>query len=93
MNWRGGCEDSGEKKCSIKIHLAIDASTKEIIAMDVAPGDVDDSEALPSLVKNASKHKIVAKAYDILSSMNIVPIIRPRKNARTDKGLLGDKGS
>jgi hypothetical protein len=43
----------GRKKHYIKIHFAIDARTKEIIAIDVTTDDVHDSEVLPSLMANA----------------------------------------
>jgi hypothetical protein len=37
------------RKRYIKIHFAVDAKTKEIIAMEVTTDDVHDSKVLPSL--------------------------------------------
>jgi hypothetical protein len=65
--------------------------------MDVTTDDVHDSEVLPSLMANASRHRAIIEAYmdgaydssknyAPLRGMNINPIIKPRRNARVDRG-------
>jgi hypothetical protein len=65
--------------------------------MDVTTDDVHDSEVLPRLLKDTSINRDVIKAfmdgaydtrwsYIILRGMGIRPIIKPRANARTDRG-------
>jgi hypothetical protein len=87
----------GRRKRYIKIHLAVDINTKEVISMDVTTDDVHDSEVLPRILKDASINRDVIEAfmdgaydtgnsYIILRGMGIRPIIKPRANARTDRG-------
>jgi len=65
--------------------------------MEVTTDDVHDSEVLPSLMANASRHRATietyingaydsSKNYALLRGMNINPIIKPRRNARVDRG-------
>jgi hypothetical protein len=65
--------------------------------MDVTTDDVHDSEVLPRLLKDTSINRDFIKAfmdgaydtrwsYIILRGMGIRPIIKPRANARTDRG-------
>ena len=65
--------------------------------MDVTTDDIHDSEGLPNLIADASRHRTIAeaymdgaydsgKAYRLLEGMGVKPIIKPRKNARTDRG-------
>jgi len=86
-----------ERKRYIKIHFAVDINTKEAISMDVTTDDVHDSEVLPRLLKDASMNRDVIEAfmdgaydtrgsYILLRGMGIRPIIKPRANARTDRG-------
>ncbi|MEM2169166.1 MAG: transposase [Candidatus Bathyarchaeia archaeon] len=71
--------------------------TKEVVAMEVTTDDVDDSEALPTLVKEALKHRMVSEAimdrsydpfkvYRLLKRQGIKATIKPRRDARHDKG-------
>jgi hypothetical protein len=87
----------GKKKRYIKIHFAVDVITKEVLAMEVTTDDVHDSEVLPSLIMNASRHRAIIEAcidgaydssknYALLRGMGIKPIIKPRRNARVDRG-------
>jgi hypothetical protein len=87
----------GRKKRYIKIHFAVDIRTKEVLAMDVTKDDKHDSEALPNLIMNASRYRLISEAYmdgaydssktyALLRKMRIKPIIKPRRNARTDRG-------
>jgi hypothetical protein len=87
----------GGRKRYIKIHFAVDINTKEVISMDVTTDDVHDSEVLPRLLKDASRNRDVIEAfmdgaydtgnsYILLRGMGVRPIIKPRANARTDRG-------
>jgi hypothetical protein len=87
----------GGRKRYIKIHFVVDINTKEAISMDVTTDDVYDSEVLPRLLKDASMSRDVIEAfmdgaydtgnsYILLRGMGVGPIIKPRANARTDRG-------
>jgi hypothetical protein len=87
----------GRRKRYIKIHFAVDINTKEAISMDVTTDDIHDSEVLLRLLKDASMSRDVAEAfmdgaydtgnsYILLRGMGVRPIIKPRANARTDRG-------
>jgi len=65
--------------------------------MEVTTDDVHDSKVLPSLIMNASRHRLIyeaymdgaydsSKNYALLRKMSIKPIIKPRKNTRVDRG-------
>jgi hypothetical protein len=65
--------------------------------MEVTTDDVQDSEVLPSLMANASRHRLIyeaymdgaydsSKNYALLRGMSIKSIIKPRRNARVDRG-------
>jgi len=56
-----------------------------------------DSEVLPSIMADASRYRLISeacmdgaydsrKSYRLLRSMGVKPIIKPRKNARADRG-------
>jgi hypothetical protein len=81
----------------LKIHLAIDARTGEIVFLEGTTDRVHDSEAARRMVDRSMKAGNVIKvigdgAYDSirlirhLERRGIEPIIRPRRNARTDRG-------
>jgi len=87
----------GRKKRYIKIHFAVDVKTKEVLAMYVTTDDKHDSEVLPSIIADASRHRLISeacmdgaydsiKSYRLLKRAGIKPIIKPRRNARTDRG-------
>jgi hypothetical protein len=81
----------GRRKRYIKINFLVDINTKEVISIDVTTDDVHDSEVIPRLLKDASMNRDVAEAfmdgaYILLRRMGIRPIIKPRANARTDRG-------
>jgi hypothetical protein len=87
----------GEKKRYVKVHFAVDVRTKEVLAMDVTTDDTHDSEVLPNLILDASRHRLISeacmdgaydsiKSYRLLKRMGVKPIIKPRRNARIDRG-------
>ncbi len=82
------------KKGYLKIHIAVNVKTKEILSMKVTDEHVHDSKALHELVENIIKsNKIIGKlfadgAYDgndifrYLTDNGILPCIKVRKNSR-----------
>jgi hypothetical protein len=87
----------GRRKRYIKIHFTVDVRTGEVIAMDVTIDDKHDSEALLSIIMNASRHRLISeacmdgsydseKSYRLLGGTGIKPVIKPRRNARADRG-------
>ncbi|MBS7635412.1 transposase [Candidatus Bathyarchaeota archaeon] len=70
----------GGKKRYVKVHFAVDVETKEILAMKATTDDVHDSEAV---MDGAYDN---AEAYNLLRRMGVKPIIKPRRNARADRG-------
>lgn len=87
----------------IKIHLAVDVKTKQIISMEVTKEDVPDGRMLKPLVEKASSKAEVTKvigdgAFDsrenfrFLTERGIEPIIKVRKNSSTKaKGCMPRK--
>jgi len=81
----------------IKVHIAVDTKTKQILAIEVTREDVGDGRMLRRLV-NGSQSKaalgrvIADGAYDsksnfrMLADMGIDPLIRVRKNASLKGG-------
>jgi hypothetical protein len=84
------------KKGYLKIHVAVNVKTKEILSMKVTDEHVHDSKPLPELVENIIKSNCVTAigkvfadgAYDnndifrYLGENGILPCIKVRKNAR-----------
>jgi len=81
----------------IKIYFAVDVNTKEVISMDVTTDYIHYSKVLRELLTDASMSSDVTEAfmkgvydtersYILLRKMGIRPIIKPRANARTDRG-------
>jgi hypothetical protein len=79
----------------LKIHIAVDVKSKEIISMQVTIEHVHDSKVLPELVENIIKSKnitvgkiIADGSYDsnyvfrCLADNGIHPCIKVRKNAK-----------
>jgi hypothetical protein len=80
------------KRGFIKVHIAVDTKTKQILAIEVTREDVGDGRMLKRLVDgSASKARlsgvIADGAYDsksnfrMLADMGVDPLIRVRKNA------------
>ncbi|MGC8848859.1 MAG: transposase [Candidatus Bathyarchaeia archaeon] len=77
--------------------FAVDVETREVASMGVATDDAHDSEALPALMWDASRRMSIAeacmdgaydayKAYRLFRHMGVKPIVKPRCNARADRG-------
>jgi hypothetical protein len=89
----------GRRKRYIKIHFTIDVKTKEIISMYATTDDVHDFKVLPRLLKDASMNRDIIEAfmdgsydtrslYILLRRTSRRPVLKPRTNARTDRGPL-----
>ncbi len=86
------------KKGYLKIHLAVNTKTKEILSLEVTDEKVHDSRIMCKLISNIQaksmgrvKGVFADGAYDTntnfkcLSSRHIIPIIRVRRNAIVSK--------
>jgi len=51
------------KKRYVEIYFAVDVKTKEVVAMEVTTDDIHDSKALPSIMADASRHRLISEAY------------------------------
>lgn len=86
-----------KKKGYLKIHLAVNIKTKEILSLEVTDEKVHDSKVMCKLVSNTESKGIKIRgafadgAYDTnanfkyLTSRQIQPMIRVRKNAVVSK--------
>ena len=85
----------GKRSRYVKLHFAVNAESKEVVAMKVSTDDTHDVKALPSLVDEAERNVRVAKVigdgaydsaavYDMLEERRIEPVIKPRRNSRPD---------
>jgi Transposase DDE domain len=93
------------KRGYLKIHLAVDARSKEAVSMQVTEENVSDGSQTESLVLEAMAKNDVARAYadgaydsranfNLLESAGIDPVIKVRKNAsRKAKGSYARKES
>jgi len=89
----------GKKKRYVKIHFAVNTVTHEVVSMEVTTDDVHDSRAVPGLLDEAGRNVRVGEAfmdgaydseevYTELERRGIEPVIKPRRNARSDTGSL-----
>jgi hypothetical protein len=85
------------KRGFIKVHIAVDTKTKQILAIEVTKEDVGDGRMFGRLVKSSVgiadlKRVIGDGAYDsknnfrVASEMDVDPLIRVRKNASLKGG-------
>src|SRR4030043_2377629 len=85
------------KRGFIKVHIAVDTKTKQILAMEVTKENVGDGKMLGRLVESSGRKGNVRRvladgAYDsknnfrMLASNNIEAVIRVRKNASLKGG-------
>ena len=85
------------KRGFIKVHIAVDTKTKQILAIEVTKEDVGDGRMFGRLVKSSAgiadlKRVIGDGAYDsknnfrMASEMDVDPLIRVRKNASLKGG-------
>ena len=81
-----------ERRGFIKIHVAVDTKSKQIVSMEVTREDTGDSKMMKPLVEEASKKAKIERlvgdrGYDsrenfqTLSDMKIEPVIKVRSNS------------
>ena len=87
----------GKKKRYVKLHFAVRVDTHEVVAMEVTTDDVHDVKEAQSLVEGSVRRVRVSKvlgdpAYDssrvygLLEGMGIEVVVKPKVNARSDRG-------
>ena len=93
------------KRGYLKIHLAVDAKSKQAVSMEVTEETVSDGSQTEPLVKEAMSKNDVEKVYgdgaydsranfNLLASNGIDPVIKVRKNAsRKARGSYARKTS
>ena len=85
------------KRGFIKVHIAVDTRTKQILSMEVTRENVSDGRMLKPLVEDSAsktdlKRVVADGAYDsksnfrLLADRGIEPVIRVRKNASFKAG-------
>ena len=93
--WKQRKQGKSQRRIWRKLHLAIDASTHEVIAAEVSLESVADSEVLPTLLNPLRRkiHQVSADgAYDtrachqLLIKKGSTASIPPRRNARYWEG-------
>jgi hypothetical protein len=83
-----------KKKEFIKLHIAVDAKSKQIVSFRVTKGNVHDSKKFSPMIREVSEAYSIDKAYadkahdnrrsfNLLDNLNIEPAIQIRKNAST----------
>ena len=53
----------GKKKRYVKLHLAVNVETREVISLEISTDDTHDSKVLPGLLGEAEKRGGVSKVY------------------------------
>jgi len=87
----------GKRKRYVKVHFAVRVDTHEVVSMTVSTDDDHDSRAVPGLLDEAEGRVRVSEAfmdgaydskevYEELEKRRIEPVIKPRRNARSDTG-------
>jgi len=85
----------GLRKRYVKVHFAVNAETREVVAMEVTTDDVHDSRVFLRLLGKAERHSDVAKVYgdgaydnsevyEASRSRGTEAVIKPRRNSRLD---------
>lgn len=98
MNKKWNMDRRTKKKGYLKIHVAVDIKSKEILSMEVTDEHVHDGKMSPNLVKDIKKSngviidKLLADgaygsndAFRCASENGITPCIKVRKDARVRK--------
>jgi len=87
----------GKRKRYVKLHFAVRVDTHEVVAMEVTTDDVHDVKEAPSLVEESVRNVRVSRAYgdpaydssklySLLEGMGIDVVVKPKGNARSDRG-------
>ena len=95
-DWHAGKYRRSRRRTWRKLHLGVDETTKEIIAVEVTTSRVHDSKRLPTLLSQVTENIAQVSAdrgydaracYESIVSRGTGPTILPRKNARLGSGL------
>lgn len=81
-----------ERREYLKLHIAVDVKSQQIISFRVTKGTVHDTKKFVPMIKEISKHHRIAKTYadkaydsktnfNLLDKMHIEPVISIRNNA------------
>jgi hypothetical protein len=81
-----------ERREYLKLHIAVDIKSKQIVSFRITKGTVHDSKKFRPMIKEISKNNTITKAYadkaydstvnfNLLDKLHIEPIISIRKNA------------
>jgi hypothetical protein len=81
-----------KKKEFIKLHIAVDAKSEQIVSFRVTKGNVHDSKKFSPMIREVSEEYDIDKVYadkahdnrrsfNLLDNLNIDPAIKIRKNA------------
>ena len=93
--WHIGKHGSARRRTWRKLHLGVDETTKEIVAVNVTASNVHDSRRLPALLSMVPDQVAQIsgdRAYDTRACYESVPdhgavaTILPRRNARRSRG-------
>ena len=106
--WKVKMHGKSKRRKWIKIHIAVDLQTQEIIHMEMTDGSTSDCRVGPKLIENcpsSAKLYLADGAYDTRKCRNAIrdkgakALIPPRKNAKKDpkqkernQGILERKG-
>ena len=91
--WKVKIHGKSKRRKWIKVHIAVDAKTQEIIQLEVTNSHVADCSVGPKLIENcpsAAKLYLADGAYDTRSCRKAIEdkgaraLIPPRRNARRD---------
>ena len=67
MDDKWGGKTKMKKKGYLKIHVAVDIKTKEILALEVTDEKVHDGKIMPKLIEHVLKRRNKNKKFDIKS--------------------------
>jgi hypothetical protein len=81
-----------ERREYLKLHIAVDVKSKQIISFRITKGTVHDSKKFVPMIKEISKNNNITKTYadkaydstvnfNLLNKLHIEPVISIRKNA------------
>lgn len=86
----------GERKKYVKLHIAVNIKTKQVVGLSLTPEEVRDHKELPNIIAQAGrqgkiKRVLLDKGYDSkytyldLKKEGITPIIKPRKSMSLER--------
>lgn len=86
----------GEKKKFVKLHIAVNTKTRQVVGCSITEEERRDHEEMPNIISQAKKHGKITKGsfdagYDTkdtywkLKEENIKPVIKPRKTMKLER--------